>query len=70
MAGMLLQGPADLFAPRATNRGKRELSGLIERTLEMLGRDPRRAQEFALLRLRPSRVVWWQGWTSGTVAAR
>ena len=70
MAGMLLRGPADLFAPRATNRGKRELSGLIERTLEMLGRDPRRAQEFALLRLRPSRVVWWQGWTSGTVAAR
>jgi hypothetical protein len=70
MAGMLLQGQADLFAPRATRRGKPELSGLIERTLEKLGRDPRRAHEFALIRLRPSRVVWWQGWTSGTVTAR
>ena len=24
---------------------------------------------WALVRLRPSRVVWWRGWTSGTVAA-
>jgi hypothetical protein len=23
----------------------------------------------ALVRLRPSSIVWWRGWTSGTVAA-
>jgi hypothetical protein len=42
MAGMILQGTADLFAPS----GGRE----------------------ALVRLRPDRVVWWSGWSSGSVA--
>jgi Pyridoxamine 5'-phosphate oxidase len=42
MAGMILQGTADLFAPW----GGKE----------------------ALVRLRPDRVVWWSGWSSGSVS--
>ena len=42
MAGMILQGTADLF-------------------------DPPEGKE-ALVRLRPDRVVWWSGWSSGSVA--
>jgi hypothetical protein len=53
MAGMLLRGRAELFAPSAN---------------EMKERD-RVPEGWALVRLRPSSVVWWRGWTSGTVAA-
>jgi hypothetical protein len=70
MAGMLLQGPAEFFSPRSARRGRQELCRHIERVLEKLDRDPRHAKEFDLIRLRPSRVVWWRGWTSGTVTAR
>ena len=61
MAGMLLQGAADLFALPETRRGRKALAP----RLGAIG-DP---TSHALVRLRPNRVVWWQGWTSGTVRA-
>jgi hypothetical protein len=62
MAGMLLQGTADLFALPETIRGRRALV----RRLAALGHP----SSHVLVRLRPNRVVWWQGWTSGTVRAK
>jgi hypothetical protein len=56
MAGMLLRGEAEVFSPGAT-RG--DAAALGERV----------PPGWALVRVRPSRVVWWRGWTSGTVAA-
>jgi len=58
MAGMLLQGSAELFDPRRTRRGR---AALLER---LAGRD-----DLVLVRLKPHRVVWWQGWDSGSVTA-
>jgi hypothetical protein len=57
MTGMLLRGDAEAFTPRAAHRGA---DALRERV----------ADDRALVRLRPSSIVWWRGWTSGTVAAR
>jgi len=56
MAGMLLRGDAELFAPGTTRRGVTALRGRVP-------------DGWALVRLQPSRLVWWRGWTSGTVAA-
>ena len=57
MTGMLLRGEAEVFAAVATRRG---VAALRERVPD----------GWALVRLRPSSLVWWRGWTSGTVAAR
>jgi hypothetical protein len=57
MTGMLLRGGAEVFTPRAARRGADALRDRV-------------ADDRALVRLRPSSVVWWRGWTSGTVAAR
>jgi hypothetical protein len=65
MVGMLMQGTADLFAPAATNRGRRAL-------LERLGAASaeRAMKDPVLVRLLPDRVVWWHGWTSGSAVGR
>ena len=70
MVGMLVQGSAEAFSARFTRRGNRALRLHLEQVLESLGADPRDASRFDLIRLRPSRVVWWRGWTSGTVTSR
>jgi len=57
MKGMLLQGTASLFSPERTLRGRGQL-------LERLGDRP----GSSLVRLRPDRVVWWEGWTSGSIS--
>jgi pyridoxamine 5'-phosphate oxidase-like protein len=59
MLGCMVQGEADVFVPAEVRTGRRALAAAIERT----GGDPDRD---ALLRLRPERVVWWEGWTSGS----
>ena len=59
MLGCMVQGEADVFVPAEVRTGRRALATAIERT----GGDPGRD---ALLRLRPGRVVWWEGWTSGS----
>jgi hypothetical protein len=57
MKGMLLQGIASLHALEWTRRGR----GLLR---DRLGDRP----GHALVRLRPDRVVWWEGWTAGSAA--
>ena len=56
MRGMMLRGDAELFDPDRVARGVRALR---ERT------SPGRV----LARLRPTRVVWWEGWSGGSVRA-
>lgn len=63
MAGLLLQGWADLFEPPATP------SALARAVAEVAGRDVDASSRW-LIRLRPSRVVWWRGWESGAVRER
>jgi hypothetical protein len=60
MTGMLLQGRAEIFAPSEALRGSRE----VRRRLT-----PGAGKDAALVRVRPVRAVWWQGWTSATVRA-
>jgi hypothetical protein len=63
MTGMLLQGNAEVFDPRQVERGRAALDRAIE------GVAGPRADPQVLIRLRPDRLVWWEGWTSGTVTA-
>jgi hypothetical protein len=59
MLGCMVQATADLFDPRTVRSGARSLASALAST----GGDPDRD---VLARLRPSRVVWWDGWTSGS----
>jgi hypothetical protein len=59
MRGVLLQGSGAVFDPRAIRSGRRSLQ---ERLRLMAGPS---AEDSVLVRIRPSRVVWWQGWSSG-----
>jgi hypothetical protein len=62
MTGVLLQGPSEVFVPGTTRSGRAALHRRIE---TVWGPDvPARP---ALVRLRPLRAVWWEGWSSGTV---
>jgi hypothetical protein len=70
MAGMLLQGTPEVFSPLATGRGRTEVRAQIERYLAAVGAASPDPDEHALIRLRPTRVVWWRGWTSGSATAR
>ncbi|HEX7464739.1 MAG TPA: pyridoxamine 5'-phosphate oxidase family protein [Actinomycetota bacterium] len=60
MVGGMVQGTAELFVLDRLRSGRSSAAERIAST----GID--RAAS-ALLRLRPERVVWWQGWTSATV---
>jgi hypothetical protein len=55
MAGILAMGRAELFDPRAVTRGGAALARALE------GDD-----DAVLVRLAPTRLVWWEGWASGT----
>ncbi|MDP8955816.1 MAG: pyridoxamine 5'-phosphate oxidase family protein [Actinomycetota bacterium] len=59
MTGMLLQGEGRLYAPDSVRQGREALRRRLRGTAS--GPD-----DLALVRLRPSRVVWWDGWTSGS----
>jgi hypothetical protein len=60
MRGMLLRGTAQAYVPSTVHRGSTELQSRI---VHLVARD----DDAALVRLRPASVVWWEGWTSGTV---
>ena len=60
MIGAMVQGTGEVFALEHLVSGARSADALAE----LAGADPHRA---ALVRIRPGRVVWWHGWTSGTV---
>lgn len=66
MSGMLIRGTAALYATGETRRG---VAAMQER-IRLLGTPEDALDDAVLVRIRPSRVVWWQGWTSGTVASR
>lgn len=63
MSGMLLQGTAELFSPEHSVRGRRSLVERLGSGEEGSGMNDR-----ALVRIRPDRVVWWRGWSSGSAA--
>lgn len=60
MRGILLRGEATVFLPDEVRTGREALLRSIARAGEVPSRP-------AVLRLRPSRAVWWEGWSSGTV---
>jgi hypothetical protein len=60
MAGVLVQGAGSVFVLDGLRSGVRSAVAIVRRA----GMDPRGA---ALVRLRPERVVWWRGWSAGTV---
>jgi hypothetical protein len=66
MMGMLLQGSARAFAAE-TNGGVRSV---LERRVRRFDLRDWEGRSIAMFRIRPDRVVWWEGWTSGTVTAR
>lgn len=57
MKGLLIQGPLELFSLKATTRGRPLLRARVD-------------ESRGLARIRPRRVVWWQGWSSGSATAR
>lgn len=56
MTGLLVQGPATIHRPDDTGRGRAALLRRLE------GNEAQ-----ALVRIRPDRIVWWEGWSSGAV---
>jgi hypothetical protein len=60
MAGVMARGTAAVHLPSSLRSGRRS----AERLLLAAGLDPAHA---ALVLVRPERVVWWRGWSSGTV---
>lgn len=60
MVGAMVQGSAEVFAMDRVRSGEKSAGARIAST----GTDPEGA---ALLRIRPERLVWWRGWSSGTV---
>jgi hypothetical protein len=64
MTGLMLQGRVEAFALGETSRGLRALRARLAR------RGGEDIDDPVLLRLRPDRLVWWQGWSSGTTTRR
>jgi hypothetical protein len=62
MTGVLAQGRADVFDVERLQSGGSSAAGAIRATGSAVW-------ETALVRIRPSRLVWWHGWGSGTVTA-
>jgi pyridoxamine 5'-phosphate oxidase-like protein len=61
MLGCMVQGVAEVFVPSDVRTGRTALAAAIARA----GGD---ADRMSLVRLRPRRVVWWEGWTSGSTS--
>ncbi len=59
MAGVLFQGDACAFRLSALGSGARSAAARLSAAGAV-------ARDAALVRLTPSRVVWWRGWSSGT----
>ena len=61
MIGLLAQGEAEVFDPASVGTGKRA----VQARLRSIGGTD--VTDLVLLRVEPRRLVWWEGWTSGTV---
>jgi hypothetical protein len=57
MVGAMVQGSASIFSLDALETGTRAAKTVLKAT--GTGND-------ALVRIAPSRLVWWQGWSSGS----
>ena len=66
MSGILVQGKGALYSPGETRRG----GAAVRDRIRLAGTPEDTVEGSVLVRLRPSRVVWWRGWTGGTVAGR
>jgi hypothetical protein len=64
MTGMLLQGRAEIFSPTRVRGG----AALLRRRVNAMVGEAK-WEDPVLVRLRPARIVWWEGWTSGIVRA-
>jgi Pyridoxamine 5'-phosphate oxidase len=60
MIGAMAQGIGQTFLPDLLRTGGTSAEEMVRRT----GTDPQGA---ALVRIRPGRLVWWRGWSSGSV---
>ena len=60
MVGAMVRGEGEIAVVRGLTSGGRSASALVARA----GLEP---EEAALVRMRPERLVWWRGWSSGTV---
>lgn len=60
MIGAMAQGEGEVFAIDRLSSGARSATAIARATGE-------RAEGSALVRVRPSRLVWWRGWSSGAV---
>jgi hypothetical protein len=60
MIGAMARGIGQAFLPDQLRAGGRSAEEMVRRT----GTDPEGA---ALVRIRPGRLVWWSGWSSGSV---
>jgi hypothetical protein len=60
MIGAMVQGSGEVYALERLTSGMRS----ADARAELAGADPHGA---ALVRIRPTRMVWWHGWSSGTV---
>jgi hypothetical protein len=60
MVGAMAQGIGQAFLPDRLRVGGKSAEEMVRRT----GTDPEGA---ALVRIRPGRLVWWRGWSSGSV---
>lgn len=59
MTGMMVRGRAEVVDPGVVVSGGASAARIVA--------DAGGPEDAALVRLRPARLVWWQGWTSGTV---
>ncbi|HET7235734.1 MAG TPA: hypothetical protein VFK59_04795, partial [Actinomycetota bacterium] len=62
MLGVMLRGEGEVAVVRRLTSGRGSASALVAAA----GLEPDGA---ALVRIRPRRLVWWRGWSSGTVMA-
>jgi len=61
MVGAMVQADAESFDPTRLSSGAKSAASLVRAS----GADP---DHSVLVRLRPRRIVWWLGWSSGTVS--
>jgi hypothetical protein len=61
MMGAMIRGHGQIAVVAALTSG----AGLVTRIAEQAGVEP---SDAALVGIRPATVVWWHGWTSGTVS--
>jgi hypothetical protein len=62
MVGVMVRGPGSVFWPPLLTSGRRAVADLVERAGGAAGS--------ALVRVTARRVVWWRGWSGGTVVRR